>query len=72
MDKNNPFQKIGLPPQEVPSDLKKKVMDDVNSVKLLLDLTSLFSSNYASTIESMFKTKEIKKTDNNKPNQDSQ
>ena len=24
--KDNPFKKIGLPPQEVPKDLKKKVM----------------------------------------------
>lgn len=63
-EKENPFKKLGAPPQELPSDLKKKVMDDVNSVKLIMELTSLFSSNYASTIESFFKTK--KKDDNNK------
>lgn len=69
MENDNPFKKIGLPSQEVPSDLKKKVMDDVNSVKLLMELTSLFSSNYASTIESMFKTKNKKDLDSDtKPN----
>lgn len=69
MENDNPFKKIGLPSQEVPSDLKKKVMDDVNSVKLLMELTSLFSSNYASTIESMFKTKNKKDSDSDtKPN----
>ncbi|NJM80940.1 MAG: hypothetical protein HC854_17380 [Flavobacterium sp.] len=56
-ENKNPFKCIGEPPQEVPKDLKDKVMSDVNSVKLLMDLTSLFSSNYASSIESFFKTK---------------
>lgn len=63
-EKENPFKKIGVPPQELPSDLKKKVMDDVNSVKLLMEISSLFSSNYVSTIESFFKTK--KREDSNK------
>lgn len=62
MEKENPFKKIGLPPQEVPKDLKKKVMDDVNSVKFLMEITDLFSSNYAETLESFFKTKKRKET----------
>lgn len=57
MENENPFKKIGLPPQEVPKELKQKVMDDVNTLKFILEVTSLFSSNYAATIESMFKTK---------------
>lgn len=57
MENDNSFKKIGLPIQEVPSDLKKKVMDDVSTVKFILEVTSLFSSNYAATIEGMFKTK---------------
>lgn len=65
MEKDNPFKKIGLPPQEVPKDLKKKVMDDVNSMKFIMEVTSLFSSNYAATLESFFKTK---KPNNTKPN----
>ena len=66
MENENPFKKIGLPPQEVPKELKKKVMDDVNAVKFIMEVTSLFSSNYASTIESMFKTKN--KNNNNDTN----
>lgn len=65
-EKKNPFKDLGLPAKEVPKELRKKVMDDVNSVKLLLDLTSLFSSNYASSIESFFKTKKDSNIDNKK------
>lgn len=57
MENENPFKKIGIPSQEVPKELREKVMDDVNTLKFILEVTSLFSSNYASTIESMFKTK---------------
>ncbi|SDZ94519.1 hypothetical protein SAMN05443667_101385 [Flavobacterium gillisiae] len=66
MENENPFKKIGLPPQEVPKELKQKVMDDVNAVKFIMEVTSLFSSNYASTVESMFKTKN--KNNNNDTN----
>ncbi|MBC5836902.1 hypothetical protein [Flavobacterium muglaense] len=63
MENNNPFKKIGLPPQEVPADLKKKVLDDVNTAKFLMEVTSLFSSNYLTVLENLFKTKQ--KTDSN-------
>jgi hypothetical protein len=56
MENENPFKKIGLPSQEVPKDLKNKVMEDVNTVKLLLELSNLFTLNYVDTIEGMFKT----------------
>jgi hypothetical protein len=62
----NPFKKLGLPPQEVPTELRQKVMDDINAVKLLIEITSLFSSNYAETIEGMFKTKNKNNNDTNK------
>jgi hypothetical protein len=39
----------------VPKELKQKVMDDINTVKFIIEV--LFSSNYAETIEGMFKTK---------------
>jgi hypothetical protein len=39
------------------SGIKQKVMDDINTVKFIIEVTSLFSSNYAETIEGMFKTK---------------
>lgn len=60
-ENENPFKKIGTPPKEAPTDLKKKVMDDVNTAKFIMEVTSLFSSNFAATLESLFKTK-------NKPN----
>jgi hypothetical protein len=37
-------------------------MDDINTVKFIIEVTSLFSSNYAETIEGMFKTKQKKTT----------
>jgi predicted transcriptional regulator len=55
MKNENPFKKIGNPPKEVPTDLKKKIMDDVNSAKLIMEVTSLFSSNFAETLESFLK-----------------
>lgn len=65
-ENKNPFKCIGHPPQEVPKDLKKKVIDDVNSIKLLMDFSNLFSSNYAASIESFFKTKKKEKGRDNK------
>jgi hypothetical protein len=41
----------------VPKELKQKVMDDINTVKFIIEVTSLFSSNYAETIEGMFRHK---------------
>ena len=60
MEKQNPFKLIGKPPQDVPPELKEKVMRDVNTVKLLMDMASLFTSNYSATITSLFKTKNTK------------
>ena len=57
MEHENPFKKIGIPTQKVPSDLRRKVMDDVNTAKFIMEVTSLFSDNFASSLESLFKTK---------------
>ncbi|WP_418262104.1 hypothetical protein [Flavobacterium faecale] len=57
MEDGNPFKSISVSDQEVPKDLREKVMDDVNTIKLLLELADLFSLNYANIIEGMFKTK---------------
>jgi hypothetical protein len=51
----NPFKKIALPPQEVPKELKEKVMTDVARIKLMMDLTDLFTSKYTSAAKSIFK-----------------
>ncbi|MGS0526562.1 hypothetical protein ACU8V7_16700 [Zobellia nedashkovskayae] len=41
---------------EVPPHLKKKVMDDIASAKLVMDMANLFTCNYKSAIEDIFKT----------------
>ena len=55
MEEKNPFKKLGQPPKDVPQDLKKKVMDDVNSFKFFAEVVSLFSSNYSEVVASFFK-----------------
>ena len=59
----NPFKKIALPPQEVPKELKSKVMGDVARIKLFKDITDLFTDNYPSVAKAFFG----KKKKNNKP-----
>lgn len=53
----NPFKELDKRIREVSPDLKKKVMQDVAIAKLLLELASLFTINYKSAIESIFKTR---------------
>ena len=57
MEKENPFKKIGVPPKEAPKELKKKVMDEVNALKFMMETASLFSTNYGRVVESFFKKK---------------
>jgi hypothetical protein len=61
MERENPFKKLGQPPKEVPAELKQKVMGEVASAKLLMDMASLFTTNYSATVGSMFKQKTKKK-----------
>jgi len=58
---HNPFKNINLPLKEVPAELKSKVMKDIATAKLLMDLASLFSLNIGSVIE-----RTIKERNNNK------
>ena len=64
MPMENPFKKLGEPKKSVPKKLKKKVMDDVAALQLFMEFTSLFSTNYAKTIESFLKNRN-KKSKNN-------
>ncbi|MEP2687694.1 hypothetical protein [Maribacter dokdonensis] len=59
---NNPFKNLQGDLKDVPPELRKKVMDDVAAAKLVMELTNLFTGNFASIIEGMLKT-------NSKPNQ---
>jgi hypothetical protein len=57
MEKENPFKQIALPSKEIPIVLKQKVMNDVASVKLIMDMKVLFTHNYKNTLDSLFLTK---------------
>lgn len=52
---DNPFKNIDKPLQEVPQELKSRVMKDIATAKLLMELASLFSLNIGSVIERTIK-----------------
>ncbi len=52
----NPFKELDRLLKEVPPHLKKKVMNDVATAKLIMDLANLFTVNVQSVISGMFKT----------------
>ena len=60
MEKQNPFKLIGKPTQEVPTELKDKIMGDVNSAKLLMDMANLCTHNYKVAMRSLLKTSKKK------------
>lgn len=51
----NPFKKLDHPLKEVPKELKKRVIDEINAFKLFTEITGLFTSNYTKAMESFFK-----------------
>ncbi|MFL1011426.1 hypothetical protein [Flavisericum labens] len=51
----NPFKQINQPLKEVPEELKSKVMSDIATAKLLMDLTKLFSVDPAKIVEQTIK-----------------
>ncbi len=53
---NNPFKELEKSPKEVPEHLRKKVLNDIATAKLIADMASLFTCNYKSAIEGVFKT----------------
>ena len=54
----NPFKYIDKPLKDVPEELKDKVMKDIATAKLLMELASLFSLNVGSIIERTIKERE--------------
>ncbi|MDO1511936.1 hypothetical protein Q2T41_04575 [Maribacter confluentis] len=52
----NPFKILEEDMKNVPPELRKKVMDDIAAAKLVMELTNLFTGNFASIIEGMLKT----------------
>ncbi len=49
----NPFKQLDKPLQEVPLELKDKVMHDIALAKLFLELAELFSYNIGHIIDSV-------------------
>ncbi len=64
MERENPFKQIGQPKKEVPLELRQRVIKEVATAKLLMDMAALFTSNYKSALGSLFLTK--MKTNKNK------
>ena len=51
----NPFKHIDKPLQPVPQELKAKVMSDIATAKLLMELAALFSIDVVKIIETTIK-----------------
>lgn len=56
----NPFKRMQGDLKDVPPELRQKVMNDVALAKLILEMATLFTSNYGSLIEGLLKTKKTK------------
>jgi hypothetical protein len=52
---DNPFKQLNQPLKEVPEELKAKVMSDIATAKLLMDLATLFSVDVAKIMEQTIK-----------------
>jgi hypothetical protein len=51
----NPFKQIDQPLKDVPQELKAKVMSDIATAKLLMELARLFSFDMAKVVETTIK-----------------
>ncbi|WP_223033540.1 hypothetical protein [Hanstruepera marina] len=49
----NPFKKV-INSEKLPDIIKDKVMDDINVIKLALDVTDLLTIKYPETINNIF------------------
>jgi hypothetical protein len=56
----NPFKHIDKPLQQVPDELKAKVMNDIATAKLLMELAHLFSVDLIKIIEATIKSRKNK------------
>lgn len=55
-ERQNPFKEMEKSLQDVPAHMKKKLMSDIATAKLVMEMASLFTCNYKSILEEMFKT----------------
>lgn len=56
----NPFKQV-VNSEKLPDIIKDKVMDDINLVKLALDITDLLTVKYPETISTFLKQSDNKK-----------
>ena len=66
--KVNPFRELERSLLEVPPEMKKKVMSDIATAKLLMDMGRLYTYNYGSAMGSFFTGKGKKDKDQDKGN----
>lgn len=52
----NPFKMLEGDLKDVPPEMRKKVMADVARAKLIMDVATLFTSNYGTLIKGLLKT----------------
>ncbi|MEE9362859.1 MAG: hypothetical protein V3U92_09715 [Cellulophaga sp.] len=52
----NPFKELETSLLEVPPEMRKKVMSDIATAKLIMEMASLFTFNYSSVLEGLIKT----------------
>lgn len=60
MEDKNPFKKLEMNMKDPPLDLKRRVMDGIEGIKLVNDIATLFTLNLAETTTSILKTKKKK------------
>ncbi|MET1260962.1 hypothetical protein ABV409_16580 [Flagellimonas sp. DF-77] len=53
---DNPFKQLNTNLREVPAEMRQRVMNDVAIAKLILDMSILVTSNYASLLAGLFRT----------------
>lgn len=56
MNKQNPFKKLNQHKEEVPKELRQKVMGNVSKAKLLMDIAGIFTDALPSSISNLFKS----------------
>jgi hypothetical protein len=54
--KINPFERLQGDLKDVPPELRQKVMNDVAMAKLIMEMATLFTKDYASLIAGLLKT----------------
>lgn len=60
----NPFKKV-IHNEKLPTAIRAKVMDDIDIIKLTLDVTDLFAIKYPDTLNDILKNKNKDNNDSN-------